>query len=572
MICSLKCLSTKSGKSILLILEKKTYVFNIFEGFQRYCIEANISLKFITTVFIPNREGIPPLCGLYLTLRDMNVNSLNIVCSEDVENLIKKAFSFCPPNSLKILFIRDFYDDEFITVTDQYILQIKKFRGKFKIENIPENIPKKFYKELVLGKKITVEGQTYEGSDFLEPSINFKKIFILYNGKLKIEEGSKVLCLRMSDYKRLKSEDTWYVCGSAGIDFVSQYNLLRGLRDISKDYHLPRLLKQRQKIRRTRQVNKKLTYDILEPCRFFKYLQSTDCFTYKKEALGFVLNRGVRNVPLVNYQDSDNFLTTDENFALILGSGCAIPSKYRNVTGIFVFIENKGFLLDCGEDTVNQLLRLKGSQCLLDSLDVIFISHSHGDHNLGLINLLAKLNHKVILIAPQCIIDFVSSFCENVVTFATNKAKELEYEHGVSSFNFPDDLEINVCGCVHNLDSCSVSIKYKNVKFSYSGDTRPSELFACMAFNSDLMIHESTFEDDNLDKALKTKHSTLGEAYYIFKKSQSKELLLTHFSQRYSKNFMANNLGIPCHDFYKYRIGKSEYKDKDINEYLKNLQ
>jgi len=71
MYSSIKFLSTKSGKSVVLTVESKSYIFNLFEGFQRYCIESKVHLKNICAIFIPDKKCIPPLCGLYLTLRDM---------------------------------------------------------------------------------------------------------------------------------------------------------------------------------------------------------------------------------------------------------------------------------------------------------------------------------------------------------------------------------------------------------------------------------------------------------------------------------------------------------------------
>jgi hypothetical protein len=41
-----------------------------------------------------------------------------------------------------------------------------------------------------------------------------------------------------------------------------------------------------------------------------------------------------------------------------LGTACAIPSKYRNVSGIFVETGSGALLLDAGEGSWHQLLRL----------------------------------------------------------------------------------------------------------------------------------------------------------------------------------------------------------------------
>ena len=45
----------------------------------------------------------------------------------------------------------------------------------------------------------------------------------------------------------------------------------------------------------------------------------------------------------------------------MLGTGSSVPSKYRNVTGILVETEpDSWILLDCGEGTFGQMVRLYG--------------------------------------------------------------------------------------------------------------------------------------------------------------------------------------------------------------------
>ena len=46
-----------------------------------------------------------------------------------------------------------------------------------------------------------------------------------------------------------------------------------------------------------------------------------------------------------------------------LGTGSSVPSKYRNVTGILVETQPGSFIImDCGEGTLGQLVRLHGQE------------------------------------------------------------------------------------------------------------------------------------------------------------------------------------------------------------------
>jgi len=73
----------------------------------------------------------------------------------------------------------------------------------------------------------------------------------------------------------------------------------------------------------------------------------------------------------------------------ILGSSSATPIFNRNPTAQVLNINERLYLVDCGEGTQQQMLRydIKASR-----IDYIFISHLHGDHYLGLIGLLSSLH------------------------------------------------------------------------------------------------------------------------------------------------------------------------------------
>lgn len=77
-----------------------------------------------------------------------------------------------------------------------------------------------------------------------------------------------------------------------------------------------------------------------------------------------------------------------------LGTGCAMPSKYRNVTcNHFQPQPGVGILLDSGEGTFGQMCRrwgLKGAEEKLRELRLIWISHLHADHHLGLLRVLSE--------------------------------------------------------------------------------------------------------------------------------------------------------------------------------------
>ena len=100
---------------------------------------------------------------------------------------------------------------------------------------------------------------------------------------------------------------------------------------------------------------------------------------------------------------------TNEFEVTFCGTGAAIPSKYRNLSGIyFHFFERGGILLDSGEGVCGQLTRRYGAdkfKTLLENLKVVWISHIHADHHSGLPSLLRLRNRvssvPLVVVGPR---------------------------------------------------------------------------------------------------------------------------------------------------------------------------
>ncbi|OII75721.1 hypothetical protein cand_029660 [Cryptosporidium andersoni] len=81
-------------------------------------------------------------------------------------------------------------------------------------------------------------------------------------------------------------------------------------------------------------------------------------------------------------------------YLYILGTGSAIPSRYRNVSGNIILVNKyTSILLDCGEGSVSQIFYLHGYRLeellkFITTLKVCFISHAHADHYIGLLQLI----------------------------------------------------------------------------------------------------------------------------------------------------------------------------------------
>lgn len=112
---------------------------------------------------------------------------------------------------------------------------------------------------------------------------------------------------------------------------------------------------------------------------------------------------------------------------ILFGTGSMIPNKTRNVSSNLVhFSPDSCALLDCGEGTLGQIVRFYGrdeADEVLKKLKMIYISHLHADHHLGLLNLLSRrrklTSDKVFLVAPHQITTWLSFYNHKIGEIAS---------------------------------------------------------------------------------------------------------------------------------------------------------
>ena len=73
----------------------------------------------------------------------------------------------------------------------------------------------------------------------------------------------------------------------------------------------------------------------------------------------------------------------------------------------------------------------------------------------------------------------------------------------------------------------------KPISYAYCSDTAYDESIVPLIHQADLLYHESTFLEEHLELAQRTKHSTALQAGSIAAKAEVKRLLLGHYSSRY---------------------------------------
>ncbi|MDT3404990.1 ribonuclease Z [Mucilaginibacter terrae] len=269
----------------------------------------------------------------------------------------------------------------------------------------------------------------------------------------------------------------------------------------------------------------------------------------------------------------------------ILGSSSATPIFNRNPTAQVLNINERLYLIDCGEGTQQQMLRfdVKSSR-----IDHIFISHLHGDHYLGLIGLVSSmhLNGRVKplkLYGPAPLLEIIHvqfKYSETVLNYEIEfvptdaSAPQVILENqDIIVESIPLDHRIATTGFLFKqkkrlrkiiksrVEELNIAVehyptlkrgedytapdgkRYKNEElttdseqpkcYAYCSDTIYNERYFEQIKNADLLYHEATFLHNMLDRANKTFHTTAWQAGQVAAQTGAKALLIGHFSARY---------------------------------------
>jgi len=228
----------------------------------------------------------------------------------------------------------------------------------------------------------------------------------------------------------------------------------------------------------------------------------------------------------------------------VLGSSSAIPAYDRNLSAHLLNVNERLFLIDCGEGTQFQLRRFHISYRRIKH---VFISHLHGDHFFGLIGLLNSMHllgrsEELHLYAHPVLkdileIQFQASQTKLVFPLIfhplqSNLNELILEEERVSVHSFPLKHSIPASGFVFREKNPPRKVPQAR-SFAYCSDTAYSEEIVQYVQGVTLLYHEATFMHDMAAAAAEKLHSTAKEAALIALKAKAGKLILGHFSARY---------------------------------------
>ena len=270
----------------------------------------------------------------------------------------------------------------------------------------------------------------------------------------------------------------------------------------------------------------------------------------------------------------------------ILGCGSAKPTTRHMPSSQLLELRGKYYMIDCGEGVQVTMQRL-GLAML--KVGHIFISHNHGDHVFGLPGLISSMallgrTAQLHIHAPQDVEPLVNltldMYCRSMeyeVVFhpvCTYEQYVVFQDRSVKVESIPLDHRVDCCGYLFRetqslphirremIDAFSIPVsQINNIKmgagwttpdgtylpherlttpaapaksYAYCSDTRYMPQNVRIIEGVNLLYHEATFTRDDLDRALKTMHSTSVQAAAMASQAHVGQLLIGHYSARIS--------------------------------------
>ena len=275
----------------------------------------------------------------------------------------------------------------------------------------------------------------------------------------------------------------------------------------------------------------------------------------------------------------------DDFDVTILGCSSAMPTKKHFASSQIVRKKGSLYMVDCAEGTQIQFFRMDFHPSRLNH---IFISHTHGDHCLGLIGLLStlSLSHRtadINIYAPEefesmlfsqieyfiphvsfkvvfhaldsdegkTIMDdgniYVNAFplehrvpCYGFLFCEKEKGNKIN-KNSIERYNIPIEAMAGikagkdfVCSDGKVIPNSELTIPaLPPRKYAYCSDTKPALRLTETLQGVNLLYHDSTYIDADSELATDTGHSTACQAASFAKQCGAKKLILGHFSSRY---------------------------------------
>lgn len=221
----------------------------------------------------------------------------------------------------------------------------------------------------------------------------------------------------------------------------------------------------------------------------------------------------------------------------VLGSS-AKQTSMRECVSILVDVGSESILFDAGPGIVSSLKKANRKS---SSINNMILTHVHGDHTLGFAYFIFDRNGELKGKKDINLEEYSLKIYGGKDTIKLAKTTlELAYPGMKTVFGMEfieidggDELSIgesfvSFINAIHAVPTISTVVRHGGKKLVYTSDTLPNSDLYKAADNTDCLIHEGMFTNDNYERSRKSKHATALDAAIVAKTVNAKQLILVH--------------------------------------------
>jgi ribonuclease Z len=227
-----------------------------------------------------------------------------------------------------------------------------------------------------------------------------------------------------------------------------------------------------------------------------------------------------------------------------LGTAAAFATQRTNVA-LLISEKETNVLVECGPAILQQIGRSRAS---VEQIDYLFISHSHGDHILGLpMFLLARLWNDVArplqILGNRHTLEVGKALTQRAYPELDDRLDKATWTELATDQPYAgqidDSLKLLTLPTPHSQNAPVLSLRLEFAESGhsvvYTGDTQYNPNMAAFAAGCDLLIHEANFSE-RLDPdvaAAEYGHATARQAGQTAAQANCRSLALVHLSPNY---------------------------------------
>jgi len=223
---------------------------------------------------------------------------------------------------------------------------------------------------------------------------------------------------------------------------------------------------------------------------------------------------------------------------LVVLGNCGDQTPQYEVTNFVIDTGKSKILLDAGPGVIRQLYRVGLSAA---DIDLVVITHSHGDHTLGFpyflfYNFIERNQGKkgpetIPVIALREVYKGIMdmfTFCYPPGKYPSFSVENWEASPTeLSTFRFKD-IKITTTPVTHAVPTIGIRFEFDSTKITFSADTVYDERLVALAKGSHVLVHEAFGPSAISGAAAQTKHAIAESAGKAAMDSGVQKLILCH--------------------------------------------